>query len=141
MKAVEIIRIEPTAILPLPYSEANVAAGFPSPADDYSERTLDLNEHLIANPASTFYIRVQGDSMVDENIHSGDILIVDKSLEARPGDVVIAEVDGEFCVKKLGGTKGAYRLIPANPDFPEIPLLEESTLWGVVTHSIKGHRK
>ena len=78
-----------------------VSAGFPSPADDYIENQLDLNKHLIKHPAATFFVKVKGDSMIDAGIHSGDILIIDRSLEATDKKVVIAVVDGELTVKNI----------------------------------------
>src|SRR5471030_2397814 len=83
-----------------PLFAARVPAGFPSPADDYIERSLDLNEHLIRHPAATFFVRASGDSMTG-SIHSGDLLVVDRSLEAADGSVVIAVIDGELTVKRL----------------------------------------
>jgi DNA polymerase V len=140
MRVTSIQKLTCDSVLPLPLAATSIQAGFPSPADDYLEDTLDLNEHLISHPASTFFVRVQGDSMNDANIHSGDILIVDKSLDAKPGDVVIAQLDGEFTVKTLQMEKGKPVLVAANPDYPKILLQADSLIWGVVTHSIKKHR-
>ncbi len=91
----------------LPVLTARVEAGFPSPADDYSEQRLDLNEHLITHPAATFALRATGNSMTSEGIRDGDILIVDRSLEPRPGQIVIASLDGELVLKRLsrGGSR------------------------------------
>ena len=118
-----------------------VPAGFPSPADDYVERTIDLNEWLIGNHVATFIVRAEGDSMSGE-IHSGDRLIVDRSLEARHRDVVVACLDGEMIVKRLLVRDGRYYLQPENSSYPLIEITGERELiiWGVVTHSIHSLR-
>jgi len=118
-----------------------VPAGFPSPADDFIERTIDLNEWLIGNELATFIVRAEGDSMSGE-IHSGDRLIVDRSLEARHRDVVVACLDGEMIVKRLLIQDGRYYLQPENSSYPLIEITEERELiiWGVVTHSIHSLR-
>lgn len=95
-------------------------AGFPSPAEQYQEPPLDLNELLVKRPAATFFVRVQGDSMIGEGIHDGDLLVVDRSLRPASGDVIIACVDGDFTVKTYRRDKNGTRLEPANPDFPVI---------------------
>ena len=107
----------------IPFVEAAVSAGFPSPADDYIDRTLDLNELLITNPPATFFVRVDGDSMIDAGIHSGDILTVDRSEEAVDGAVVIAMVNGEMTVKELSRYP-TLRLIAHNKKNPPIELNE-----------------
>ncbi len=115
-----------------------VPAGFPSPADDYVEESLDLSQWLIKNKISTFIVEVQGDSMLFE-LHSGDRLIVDRSLEPRHRDVVLACIDGEVTVKRLIIKEGKrYLLTPDNEDFPLIELSgnQELIIWGVVTYSI-----
>ena len=121
----------------VPLVLCRVPAGFPSPADDYMERTIDLNEWLIGNELATFIVRAEGDSMTGE-IHSGDRLIVDCSLEARHRDVVVACLDGEMIVKRLLVREGRYYLQPENNSYPLIEITEERELiiWGVVTHSI-----
>ena len=117
---------------------ARVPAGFPSPAEDYIEGPLDLNRHLIRHPAATFFVRASGDSMLGVGIHSGDLLLVDRSLEARSGQVVIAALDGELTVKELQKTGGRVFLLPHNPDFKRIEVSprQEFQIWGVVTHVI-----
>ena len=109
--------------LPIPYVEPAVSAGFLSPADDYIDRTLDLNELLITNPTATFFVRVDGDSMIDAGIHSGDILTVDRSEEAVDRAIVIAMVNGEMTVKKLSFYP-TLRLIARNEKYPPIELKE-----------------
>ena len=116
-------------------------AGFPSPATDYVEASLDLGELLIRHPAATYLVRAEGDSMVGAGIFSGDILIVDRSLEPRVGDVVIAAIDGELTVKALErGEGGALCLAPRNPRYRPIALGEGAELWGVVSASVRRHR-
>ena len=100
----------------------SVVAGFPSPAEQYLEPQLDLNALLVKRPAATFFVRVQGDSMIGEGIHDGDLLVVDRSLRPASGDIVIAAVDGEFTVKTYRKDRDGIRLEPANPDFPVIRL-------------------
>jgi len=116
----------------------SVPAGFPSPAQDYYGGPIDLNRHLIANPISTFIVRVSGDSMVRAGIHDGDEIVVDRSLEARDGSVVVAVLDGELTVKRLRISGGRTWLAPENPDYPVIEMHEASDLsvWGVVTYCL-----
>jgi len=128
--------------LRLPLYLCRVPAGFPSPADDYVERSIDLNDWLVRNKLATYIVCVEGDSMAGE-IRPGDRLIVDRSLEPRHGDVVIASVDGEMTVKRLHVEAGGGRyLVADNPDFSPVELngRGEVTIWGVVTHSIRRMR-
>ena len=121
----------------------DVAAGFPSPAESYSEAPLDLNQLLVRRPAATFFVRVTGDSMTGASIQDGDILVVDRSLRARNGSVVIACVNGDFTVKYFRiDTDGAPWLVPANPRYPAVPLGDgsEGQLFGVVTAVIHQFR-
>jgi DNA polymerase V len=122
----------------LPLFAAPVKAGFPSPADDFMEKRLDLNEHLIQHPAATFFVRVDGDSMRGAGIHPGDILIVDRSLEAVSGKIVIAVIDGEFTVKRIRLSGGQIQLEAENPHFQPIQIASNSDfqVWGVVTYII-----
>jgi DNA polymerase V len=115
-----------------------VPAGFPSPAGDYMEGKLDLNEHLVNHPAATFFVRVTGDSMIDKGIHSGDLLIVDRSLDPRDGNIVIAVVDSEPTVKQLEKRNGKLRLLPANKNYEPLEVSEQQSfeIWGVVTNVI-----
>lgn len=112
-----------------------VEAGFPSPAEDHIETTLDINDLLIEHPAATFFVRVAGDSMIDAGIHAGDVLVVDRSKTAIDGTIVIALVNGEYTVKRLSIKKGVVTLCPENPDYEPIQLfgLDELIVWGVVT--------
>jgi len=121
-----------------PLAQSYVPAGFPSPADDYIERRLDLNEHLIRHPAATFFVRVTGDSMTGAGISSGDLLVVDRSLEPVDNSVVIAGVDGELTVKRIRKQKGRVYLVPDNDGYEPIEIKEEMNfeIWGVATSVI-----
>lgn len=124
----------------IPLFLTRVQAGFPSPADDYLDRGLDLNEHLIEHPAATFYARASGSSMTGLGIFEGDLLIVDRALEPRHGDVVIALINGELTCKVLDTHQ--RRLLSANPRFTPIPITDEldMVVEGVVTHTVRHHR-
>jgi DNA polymerase V len=128
----------------LPLFSSMVPAGFPSPADDYIENQLDLNRHLIEHPAATFFVRVEGSSMVGAGIHPGNILVVDRSLEPKSDDIVVAVIHSELTVKRLLRDKeGKLFFMPANPDFKAIEITEEMgvTIWGVVTSAVQEFRK
>ena len=122
----------------VPMYTSRVAAGFPTPADDHVSERMDLNKYLIRHPSSTFLVRASGDSMINAGIHSGDVLVVDRSLPIADGKIVIAAVDGELTVKRLWKRGGTTRLMPENPKYEPIDLDEESELhmWGVVTNVI-----
>lgn len=123
----------------LPIFAARVPAGFPSPAEDYAEGLLDLNEYLVEHEAATFYIRVQGHSMTGKGILDGDVITVDRALEARNGDVVVAVIDNELTIKELSIEGKAISLLPHNPDFQPITLKpgQELTVWGVVVGVVR----
>lgn len=112
-----------------------VSAGFPSPADDYTEGSLDLNQHLVKHPAATFFVRASGDSMLGAGIHPGDILVVDRSLDPANNSVVIAAVNGDLTVKRLVKTGNAFLLAPENERYRPIEIREgtDFEVWGVVT--------
>ncbi|MBU1118258.1 translesion error-prone DNA polymerase V autoproteolytic subunit [Patescibacteria group bacterium] len=122
----------------LPLFAATVRAGFPSPADDFVEKKLDLTGYMIKNPAATFLVRVEGDSMTDANIASGDILVVDRSKEAVDDTIVVACIDGEFTVKRIKIKGEKVLLIPENSEYNPIEITEENDaeVWGVVTYII-----
>lgn len=122
----------------LPFYGCAVPAGFPSPADDHLDGNLDLNDFLIHHPSATFFVRASGESMTGAGIHDGDVLIVDRSLEATNGRIVIAAIDGELTVKRLRKQVDKVYLEPENPDYPVIELNEaqETLIWGVVTNVI-----
>ncbi len=122
----------------IPFYASRVAAGFPSPADDHVENHLDLNQHLVQRPSATFFVRVEGDSMINVGIHEDDILIVDRSIEPTNGRIVIAAVNGELTVKRLEIQQKRLRLLPENPRYSPLEITEEIefTIWGVVVHVI-----
>ena len=124
--------------LQLPLAGEQVAAGFPSPAEDYVDVGIDLNDQLIRHPTSTFFLRVSGDSMTGAGIHDGDLLVVDRSLNPRPGRVVVAVLDGGFTLKRLVRHQGRLRLEAANPDYPplELQTCGDVQIWGVAVHVI-----
>ena len=123
----------------LPLAGDRVQAGFPSPAEDFAVKRIDLTEVLVTHPQATFLLRVSGESMKDAGIFDGDMLVVNKAIKPRHGHIVVAVVDGEFTVKYLHMRAGRVKLKPANVTFPEISPKEGQTLevWGVVTSAIK----
>jgi len=126
--------------LALPLLGSRAVAGFPSPADDHMERRLDLNEHLVRNPLSTFFLRVDGDSMSGAGILPGDLIVVDKAAPARVGAVVVAELEGEFTVKRLDrGADGAWCLRADGPGWPKgpLPFAGEFRIWGTVVAVVR----
>lgn len=136
----QTIPFEPRWAVSLPLLESQAMAGFPSPADDHMERRLDLNEHLIRNPVSTFFLRVEGDSMAGAGILSGDLIVVDKAAPARVGAVVVAELEGEFTVKRLDrGADGAWCLRADGPGWPKgpLPFAGEFRIWGTVVAVVR----
>jgi len=126
-----------------PIYSALVAAGFPSPADDHLEGKLDLHELMVKRPAATFFCRADGESMTGAGIHSGDLLVVDRSVQPHDGDVVVATIDGGLTVKTLRKTVDGWELASANPDFPSFPVDEEDgvQIWGVVTFAVSALTK
>jgi DNA polymerase V len=126
-------------VLELKYVQSGISAGFPSPADDFLDAGIDLNQELIKHPYSTFYGRVKGDSMRDVGIHNGDILIIDKSLEASNGRIAVCFIDGEFTVKKIKIEQNCCWLMPANENYKPIKVTSDNEflIWGVVINVIK----
>lgn len=126
----------------IPFYSDPVQAGFPSPAQDYVERTLDLNEMCVRNPNATFFVRVVGDSMIEASINDGDVMVVDRSIEAEHGDIVVASVGNEFTVKQLC-TLPSLCLLPRNPAYKPIRPRngEELNIFGVVTNVIRQMRR
>ena len=116
----------------------SVSAGFPSPATDYMENKLDLNEYLIKHPAATFIVKAKGLSMMDAGILSGDLLIVDRSITPKSNDIVIASIFGDLTVKKLQKKESSLFLLSANSEYPSIEVKEEMEcfIWGIVTYLI-----
>lgn len=133
------IPLIPAPKLSFPIDTVKVSAGFPSPAADYEESRLDINEYLVRNPVSTFFFPVQGDSMEGAEIHDGDILVVDKSVRARHGHIVIAFIDGQRLVKRLHHRAGRVALMAENPSYPPLEIQEgmELHIWGVVVGKFK----
>ncbi len=121
-----------------PLFTASVSAGFPSPAEDYIEGQLDLNKYLIERPAATYFVRVAGDSMIRAGIHSGDILIVDRSLEPRDKNIVIASLNGELTVKRIRLRNGKVTLMPENKNYSPQDVSKDMdfNVWGVARHVI-----
>jgi DNA polymerase V len=137
MKVASVLKPRAGKRFPIPLVLGRVPAGFPSPADDYVERNIDLNDWLIHNRIATYIMKVEGDSISGE-IRSGDMLIVDRSLEARHESVVVACVDGEMLVKRLHVEQDGRRfLVSDGPDPSHVEVHAEVTVWGVVTHSIR----
>src|SRR5476651_258539 len=136
-----LIQLPALGIKPIhvPLFSHKVPAGFPSPADDYIEGRLSLDEHLVPHKDSTFFVRAKGNSMIGAGIFDGDLLVVDKSLTPSSGDIVIAVVDSELTVKRFVQRDGKVILKPENPRFKEIELKEgqELQVWGVVTSTVK----
>ena len=122
----------------LPLFGHTVPAGFPSPADDYVEDRLDLNQLLVQNKSATFFLRVKGDSMINAGIHDGDIIVVDRSVEPVDRSVVVAVIDGELTIKRLVKRNGVAELHAENPKYDPIRFKEgqELTIWGVVTSAV-----
>jgi len=135
LKSSVVVSGSDNSISRVPLFGALVQAGFPSPADDYLESYIDLNEALVSNKAATFFVKVEGDSMVNAGIYTGDMLIVDRSLNAKHGNVVVAMVEGEFTVKRFVKIRGRTYLYPENQNYKPLDVteLEEFMVWGVVT--------
>jgi DNA polymerase V len=125
--------------LELPFFDVGISAGFPSPADDFIELTIDLNKHLIKNKDATFFAKVKGNSMINAGICDGDLLVIDKSLEPQNGKIAVCQIDGEFTVKRIQIEKNIVWLIAENEDYQPIKVTPENELmiWGIVIHSIK----
>lgn len=122
----------------IPIFISYIKAGFPSPAEDFIDQRLNLNDYLIEHPEATFFVRVSGDSMINAGIHTGDILIVDRSLIAQNNDIVVAIIDGEFTVKRFKKVGSRILLVPENPQYPAIEIGSDADflVWGVVKHVI-----
>jgi DNA polymerase V len=138
LKIVEMSGVQAEQKLEIPLFASRISAGFPAPADDFLERKLDLNEYLIAHPAATFFVRVEGESMQGAGIHSGDLLIVDRSLLVQDGSIIVALLNSEFTVKRVKKTAQGLSLLPENPKYSAIVVTKEMDfeVWGVVTNVI-----
>ena len=137
-KTLEFYSSEQDVSLNLPYFQNGVSAGFPSPAEDHIDSKIDLNQLLIEHPSATYYIRVNGDSMLDAGILNGDLLIVDRSLEVINNSIVVAYIDGDFTVKRIRKNKNKLFLQAENNKYQPIEITEEMDfeLFGVVAHAI-----
>lgn len=137
----QIYSADLSTVLELPFVDSGIKAGFPSPAQDYLTDAIDLNRDIIKHKESTFYARVSGDSMKDAGIGDGDIVVVDKALEAKDGDFVVAFIDGEYTIKQFKRDKsGEFGwLVPHNSDYSPIKVTADNDflVWGVVTFTIK----
>ena len=122
-----------------PIVNENIAAGFPSPAEDFKEVRISLDKELVKNKEATFYARVRGNSMIDANIEDGDLLVIDRSIETRNGKIAVCMIDGEFTIKRLKIDKNCIYLLPENKNYKPIKVTEENELivWGIVTYIIK----
>lgn len=136
---IELFKADTARHLELWYAEGGIYAGFPSPAQDYLELSIDLNTELIRNPAATFFGRVVGNSLEDAGVTEGDVLIIDKSVKPSDGDMCVCFLDGEFTLKFIKQTAQEIWLIPANPSYKPIRVTEDNhfMVWGVVTYTIK----
>ena len=125
--------------LRLPFIEHGISAGFPSPADDFLDTSIDLNQALIKNKDATFYGRVRGESMIDAGMNDGDLLIIDKSINPTDGRIAVCFIDGEFTVKRIKIEKDVIWLIAENKNYKPIKVTKEDdfTIWGIVINVIK----
>ncbi len=125
--------------LELPLSSSGISAGFPSPAQDSSDLKLDLNRELVQNPASTFYARVSGVSMIGDGVDDGDLLVIDRSIAPYSGALAVCYIDGEFTLKRFQDEGSYGLLVPANPDYQPIKVTAENDfmIWGIVRYLIK----
>lgn len=138
-RALEIYSPDLSRNLDLPFVNQGISAGFPSPADDFLDIKIDLNREFIKNPNATFYARVRGSSMIGAGLNSGDLLIIDRSLEPENKKIAVCFIDGEFTVKRIKKEKDNIWLMPENKDYPPIKVDESNdfVIWGVVTTVIK----
>ena len=140
----QIYSADLSTVLELPFADVGIKAGFPSPAQDYLTDSIDLNRDIIKHKESTFYARVDGDSMKDAGIGDGDIVVVDRALDARDGDFVVAFLDKEFTIKQFRMDKSGESawLVPYNSDYSPIKVTADNDflIWGVVTFTIKKMR-
>ena len=144
-KELEIFRGGFATPLPLPFADMGIQAGFPSPAQDYIDRSLDFNRELIDHPAATFYAKVVGSSMIDAGIAEGDIVVIDRAVDPEQDDIVVVYIDGEFTIKHIDFSelkRGRIWLRPANKDFRPIKVAATADfrVWGVVIKVIKSFK-
>lgn len=139
LNPLEIFTVSTNTKLDLPLIDTGISAGFPSPADDFLDTSIDLNKALIKNKDATFYGRVKGDSMMGAGIHDGDLLIIDKSIEPKDGKIAVCFIDGDFTVKRIQMTKDIIWLIAENKNYKPIKVTKDNDflIWGIVTNVIK----
>lgn len=135
----DIYRASVVTALAVPLADGGIKAGFPSPAQDFLDLSIDLNKELVHNPSATFFGRVKGESMRDAGINDGDLVIIDKSLPPRDGKIAVCYLDGEFTMKRIKTDKDCCWLLPANADFKPIKVTPDNdfVIWGIVVHVIK----
>lgn len=141
--SVDIILPDLSSALSLPFADQGIQAGFPSPAQDHISESIDLNREIVSHPASTFYGRVKGESMIDDGIDPDDIIVIDRSLEPMDGDLAVCCLEGEFTLKRIKLETDSVWLIPANEAFDPILVTPECRfeVWGVVTYTIKRSKR
>ena len=137
-EGLQLIPSDAIAFHNIPFFGCRVPAGFPSPAEDYQENALNLNDLVVDHPASTFFVRVDGDSMIDAGIHHGDVVVIDRALEPGTDSIVVAAVEGQFTIKRISKTDGCLLLLPANKEHAPIQITKDMDfcVWGVVTYVI-----
>lgn len=135
----EIFSADTSTTVSLPFVESGISAGFPSPADDFLDISIDLNKEYVKNPSTTFYGRVKGDSMINAGLNDGDLLIIDKSLEPIDGKIAVCFIDGEFTVKRIKIEKDIVWLVAENEKYKPIKVTSDNDflIWGIVTTVIK----
>ena len=137
--ALEFFFPDHTTTIELPYIDAGISAGFPSPADDFIALSIDLNKEIIKNKDTTFFAKVKGNSMKNADIHDGDLLVIDRSLTPQNNKIAVCQIDGEFTVKRIKIEKDVIWLIAENEDYKPIKVTPENDfmIWGIVTTAIK----
>jgi DNA polymerase V len=137
--AIELYVPDYSSAIEVPFFDVGISAGFPSPADDFIELTIDLNKEFIKNKDTTYFAKVKGHSMKNVGINDGDLLIIDKSLEPQNNKIAVCQIDGEFTVKRIKIEKDSIWLIAENEDYKPIKVTPENNfmIWGIVIHSIK----
>lgn len=138
-KELEIFSVDTETDMELPFLPFQISAGFPSPALDFVDLSIDLNKQLIEHPSATYYGRVKGESMKNAGINDGDLLVIDKSIEPGDGKIAVCYLDGEFTLKRIKITKKELWLMPENEAYKPIKIEEGNnlTIWGIVTYIIK----
>lgn len=136
---IDIYSADTQSVLELPFISEGIRAGFPSPAMDFEDVSIDLNKYVVRHPSATFYGRVKGDSMRDVGIEDGDLIVIDRSIEPANGKIAVCYIDGEFTIKKIKLDKDCCWLLPANENYEPIKVTKDNEfiIWGIVTHVIK----